>query len=157
MGSINLTVESFTAHDYNKYKHMFIYGGDILEKKERELICLDTHSDAERESRILSKVPTDDEAIDASELFSQLSCPTRIRLLSILALDQICVCELAGMLGISQPAVSHHLRMLRQSGFVRYKKLGKQVQYSIADSPGGRLLRTIIQDIMDRREEDAKQ
>ncbi len=128
-----------------------------MEKNERELICLDTHTDAEREGRILSKVPTEDEAIDASELFSQLSCPTRIRLLSILALDQICVCELAGMLGISQPAVSHHLRMLRQSGFVRYKKQGKQVQYSISDSPGGRLLRTIIQDIMDRRDEDEKQ
>ena len=59
--------------------------------------------------------------------FDCLASPARIRLLCILAIEEMCVCELADMLMMSQPAISHHLRLLRQSGVVKYKKSGKRV------------------------------
>ncbi len=113
-----------------------------------ELICRSMHLDPEREAEILRGIPDEDAALDASELFTQLSSPTRIRLLCVLAIEPVCVCELADMLSMSQPAISHHLRLLRQSGVVKYKKDGKRVIYFISDSESGKLARFIIEDIM---------
>ncbi len=121
-------------------------------KKDKLLVCDATHLNKEHEAWILRTIPGEDDAIDAAELFSQLSSSTRIRLLSMLALEDLCVCELADALKISQPAVSHHLRLLRQSGVVRYKKAGKQVIYFISDGRMGMLARHIINDIFTLRQ-----
>ena len=110
-----------------------------------EPICDASHINKEREAQIARMIPTEDEAIDASGIFSQLSSPTRIRLLSMLAVEKMCVCELADVLNLSQPAVSHHLRLLRQSGIVRYRKSGKRVVYYIADPHAEQFIKNIIQ------------
>jgi DNA-binding transcriptional ArsR family regulator len=124
--------------------------------KERLLVCDGRHLNKEHEAWLISTIPNEDDAIDAAQLFSQLSSSTRIRLLSMLALDDLCVCELADALKISQPAVSHHLRLLRQSGVVRYKKVGKQVIYYISEGRMGMLTRHIVNDIftLRRKEEE---
>jgi len=124
--------------------------------KEKLLICDGGHLNKEHEAWLISTIPNEDDAIDAAQLFSQLSSSTRIRLLSMLALDDLCVCELADALKISQPAVSHHLRLLRQSGVVRYKKVGKQVIYYISEGRMGMLTRHIVNDIftLRRKEEE---
>lgn len=121
-------------------------------KKEKLLVCDGSHLNKEHEAWILNTIPKEDDAIDAAELFSQLSSATRIRLLSMLALEDLCVCELADALKISQPAVSHHLRLLRQSGVVRFKKSGKQVIYHISEGRMGMLARHIINDIFTLRQ-----
>ncbi len=123
----------------------------------KELICLTRHADPAHEARILARIPDEEEALDASELFTQLSSPVRIRLLCMLAIEEMCVCELADMLGMSQPAASHHLRLLRQSGVVKYRKSGKRVIYYISDSPGGMLARSIIDDLMRSKEEQGNE
>ncbi len=125
-------------------------------KKERLLICDGGHLNKEHEAWLLHAIPSEDDAIDAAQLFSQLSSSTRIRLLSMLALDDLCVCELADALKISQPAVSHHLRLLRQSGVVRFKKVGKQVIYHISEGRMGMLTRHIINDIFTLRQKEEK-
>lgn len=119
-----------------------------MENDAKNLICTDEHIDPEHEAGILSLIPDEDQALDASELFTQLSSPIRLRLLCILAIEEMCVCELADMLGISQPAVSHHLRLLRQSGVVKYKKNGKQVIYFISSTHEGELARYIVNNLM---------
>ncbi len=125
-------------------------------KKNERLICDGGHFDKDHEAWLLDAIPCEDDAIDAAELFSQLSSSTRIRLLSMLALDDLCVCELADALKISQPAVSHHLRLLRQSGVVRFKRVGKQAIYYINEDRMGMLTRHIINDIftLRRKEEE---
>ena len=69
----------------------------------------------------------------------------------------MCVCELADMLMMSQPAISHHLRLLRQSGVVKYKKSGKRVIYYITETPAGVLARFIVKDLMKEESKDEQQ
>ncbi len=119
----------------------------------KELICLTEHADPAHEALILQRIPDEDAAIDASELFTQLASPIRIRLLGMLAIEEMCVSDLADTLKMSQPAISHHLRLLRQSGVVKYKKSGKLVIYYISDTQAGKLARFIIADLMKQTEE----
>jgi DNA-binding transcriptional ArsR family regulator len=68
-----------------------------------------------------------------AEFFGILSDPNRLRLLSLLANTELCVCDLAIALGMSESAVSHQLRTLRSGRMVRYEKRGRQVFYRLDD------------------------
>jgi DNA-binding transcriptional ArsR family regulator len=75
------------------------------------------------------------EAQQIAELFGTLADPNRLRLLSVLAgQDKLCVCDLVAVLKMSQSAVSHQLRVLRAARLVAYRKVGRNVYYSLADS-----------------------
>jgi ArsR family transcriptional regulator len=60
-----------------------------------------------------------------------LSDPTRLRILDYLALGDCCVCEIVQAIGIPQPLLSHHLRVLRDNGFVRDRRSGRWMYYSV--------------------------
>ncbi len=68
-----------------------------------------------------------------AKLFKVLGDRTRARILDALAVSELCVCDLTAVLGVSQSAVSHQLRLLRASRLVAYRKEGKNVFYSLAD------------------------
>jgi len=68
-----------------------------------------------------------------AELFKTFGDPTRIKILNILFVSELCVHDLVLLLEMQQPAVSHQLRILKQSGLVKYRKEGKHVYYSLAD------------------------
>ncbi len=68
-----------------------------------------------------------------SELFKVLSDETRTRILYLLSLQELCVCDIADVLDMSLPAVSHHLRLLKAHRLVKYRREGKQVYYSLDD------------------------
>jgi ArsR family transcriptional regulator, lead/cadmium/zinc/bismuth-responsive transcriptional repressor len=68
-----------------------------------------------------------------AEIFKSLSDPTRLRILLRLASDEACVHELCAVLGMSQPAVSHQLRLLRVARLVRPQRKGREIFYSIQD------------------------
>ncbi len=68
-----------------------------------------------------------------SELFRAMSDETRVGILYLLSRQELCVCDLAYLLGISLPAVSHHLRLLKVMRLVRSRRDGKQVFYSLDD------------------------
>jgi len=74
-----------------------------------------------------------DRAQQMAELFGTLADPTRLRLLSVLAAQELCVCDLATALKMSESAVSHQLRVLRSQRLVKYRKAGRNVHYSLAD------------------------
>lgn len=65
--------------------------------------------------------------------FGVLADPTRLRLISLLANDEYCVCDLAATLSMSESAISHQLRALRAGRLVRYRKEGRQVFYRLHD------------------------
>ena len=69
-----------------------------------------------------------------AEFFSVLADPNRLRLLSALASQELCVCDLAAGLKMGESAVSHQLRILRTMRLVSYRKEGRNVYYSLADS-----------------------
>jgi ArsR family transcriptional regulator len=66
-----------------------------------------------------------------AELFKSLADETRLTILTLLLDGEMCVCEIMGALPISQPAVSHHLKILRQAGLVIDKRRGKWIYYRI--------------------------
>ena len=68
-----------------------------------------------------------------AETFKALSDPTRVRIISALSHTELCVCDLAATLGMSQSATSHQLRTLRQLRLVKNRKEGRQVYYSLDD------------------------
>ncbi|MEO7647121.1 MAG: metalloregulator ArsR/SmtB family transcription factor [Gemmatimonadaceae bacterium] len=69
-----------------------------------------------------------------SETFRVLGDPTRLRIVYALAREELCVCDLANVLGASQSVVSHSLRALRQMRLVRYRKDGKIAYYTLDDT-----------------------
>jgi DNA-binding transcriptional ArsR family regulator len=75
-----------------------------------------------------------DDARAIARFFQVLADPTRVRMVKALADNQWCVSELTEALGMDQPAVSHQLRYLRELGLVKWKKNGRHVYYSLADS-----------------------
>ncbi|MEO8633130.1 MAG: metalloregulator ArsR/SmtB family transcription factor [Chloroflexota bacterium] len=83
---------------------------------------------------LLGKVVAGDEAEDLAEIFELLADPTRARLLHALSLSkELCVCDLALLLGRSESALSHQLRLLRDRRVVSRRKAGRIVYYRLAD------------------------
>ncbi|MBQ6842930.1 MAG: helix-turn-helix transcriptional regulator, partial [Firmicutes bacterium] len=86
------------------------------------------------------RLPDDETLIDLAELFKMFGDSTRIKILYVLSEAELCVQDIAQLVGMNQSAISHQLRILKQSRLVRSRREGKQVYYSIADSH----VRTII-------------
>ncbi|MDY7016571.1 MAG: metalloregulator ArsR/SmtB family transcription factor [Cyanobacteriota bacterium] len=78
-------------------------------------------------------LPSPEKAQRMAEFFSFLGDPNRLRILSALALQEFCVCDLAAVLEMSESAVSHQLRVLRTMRLVGYQKRGRKVFYRLLD------------------------
>ena len=77
---------------------------------------------------------TDEETLyRLAELFKIFGDPTRIRILSTLAKNELCVQDIADELSMTQSAISHQLRVLKQSALVKFRREGKTIFYSLAD------------------------
>ena len=103
-------------------------------------ICDTFEPHTDRIKKVQEKMPEADELNDLSELFKVFGDTTRIRILFALFEDDICVCDLAETLNMTQSAISHQLKILKQSKLVKSRRAGKQVFYYLADDH----VRTII-------------
>ena len=83
--------------------------------------------------KVKSKMPSDDNLLKLSDLYKALGDLTRIRIISALVQSEMCVCDLAALLEMTQSAISHQLRVLRQAHLVNFRKEGKVVYYSLDD------------------------
>lgn len=79
------------------------------------------------------QVVDDQTAAGLAETFQALADPSRVRIISALMGDELCVLELAEMVGMSQSAVSHQLRILRSLGLVKFRREGRMIHYSLDD------------------------
>ena len=86
------------------------------------------------------ELPTDELLCDLSDLFRLFGDTTRVKILFSLFESEMCVCAIAELLGMTQSAISHQLRILKQSKLVKSRREGKSVFYSLADGH----VRTII-------------
>jgi len=78
-------------------------------------------------------IPQTDELGHISALFAALSDPTRLRIISALNASELCVCDIAAVLGLTESAVSHQLRQLKRLGLVRSRRDGRMSIYSLDD------------------------
>lgn len=77
---------------------------------------------------------TDEEVTYVADLFQILASPTRLRMVEALAGRELCVCDLSAVVGVSESAVSHHLRQMRQMRIVAYRKDGRMAYYRLDDA-----------------------
>ncbi len=99
-----------------------------------KLECCDehvVHMDAVNLAR--SAMPGDEITSAASDFFKAFSDKTRLRILTALVTEELCVCDIAAILGMSQSAISHQLRFLKQARLVKSRKSGKTVYYALCD------------------------
>ena len=83
--------------------------------------------------KVQSRLPDEDALYDLAELCKVFGDSTRIRILFALFDQELCVCDLAAALNMTQSAISHQLRLLKQNKLVRSRRDGKQVFYALAD------------------------
>lgn len=83
---------------------------------------------------IVQKMPQEEQLFDMADLYKMFADSTRVRILSALAVSELCVLDLAALLGISQSALSHQLRILKQAKLVKCEREGKVIHYSLADA-----------------------
>lgn len=96
------------------------------------------------------KLPEETELYDLAELFKVFGDSTRIRILYVLFEAEVCVCDLAQALHMTQSAISHQLKILKQSKLIKSRREGKSIFYSLADDH----VRTIIDQGREHIEED---
>ena len=78
-------------------------------------------------------MPQEETLFDLAELFKVFGDSTRIKILYVLFEAEMCVCDIAQLLGMTQSAISHQLQVLKKSKLVKYRRDGKTVFYSLAD------------------------
>lgn len=96
--------------------------------------CEYMHAHPETIEKIKAIMPDDDALIDLAELFKVFGDSTRIKILSALSGGELCVCDISTAVGMTSSAVSHQLKILKNAELVRFRREGKTVFYSLADS-----------------------
>ncbi len=101
-----------------------------------EYLC--AHEDTVK--KVKEEMPEDEFLYDLAELFKVFGDSTRIKILYVLFESELCVYDIAQLLGLTQTAVSHQLRVLKNNKLVRFRKEGKIVFYSLADDHVTRII-----------------
>ena len=100
--------------------------------------------------RVSKEMPREEELYDLAELFKVFGDSTRIKILFVLFESEMCVCDIAEALSMTQSAVSHQLKVLKQAKLIKNRREGKSIFYSLADEH----VRTIIAMGIEHIEED---
>ena len=105
------------------------------------------HDHGQEIEKILDKLPTQEECAQVAEIFKQSSDGTRLRILWLLCHCEECVSNIAAAMEMSDPAVSHHLKLLRGSGLIVSRREGKEVYYKLADTAQAQLLHHVCEEM----------
>ena len=106
------------------------------------------HNHDENAHILLSSMPQAEDFATLASLFHQLGDSSRLRLFWLLCHCEECVINISAMVKMSSPAVSHHLRLLKASGFIQSRRAGKEVYYTAAKTPVAQLLHDMIKQLM---------
>lgn len=87
----------------------------------------------EKVEKALSEMLAEEELLDIADFFKVLADSTRVKIVSMLDNNKLCVCDISAGLGMSKSAISHQLKNLREMNLVKAEKVGKEVWYSLAD------------------------
>ena len=105
---------------------------DNLENKNDDMCeVFNSHEDAV--ARVKERMPSEEEYSDLSEFFKIFGNPTRLKIISLLCVEDLCVCDICEALDLNQTTVSNQLRILRANNIVKYQKEGKMARYSLTN------------------------
>lgn len=107
------------------------------------------HGESQKTAQIQEQLGHVEHFQIVAEVFKQLGDTTRIRVFWLLCHCEECVVNISAMLEMSSPAVSHHLRPLRNSGLIVCRREGKEVYYRASDTPQSQLLHQMIEQVME--------
>lgn len=105
------------------------------------------HDHGQNITAILERMPDADCFLQASELFKQLSDGSRLRILWLLCHSEECGVNIAAAVGMSNAAVSHHLKLLKLHGLIFSRRAGKEVYYTLADTDTALLIHRMVDDL----------
>jgi ArsR family transcriptional regulator, lead/cadmium/zinc/bismuth-responsive transcriptional repressor len=116
-----------------------------LEEKTKLIPCTPHNIESELIETFKAQILSNDKAQRMAEFFSLLGDSNRLRILSVLAQQELCVCDLAATLDMSESAVSHQLRTLKVMRLVAYQKRGRKVFYRLLDHHVLELYRSVAE------------
>ena len=119
----------YEFENMEKFQRVQPVEGDLYNVERCDSIC--PHEDII--ARVRAELPDEDTLYDLTELFRIFGDSTRVRILYLLFASEMCVCDMAALLGLTQSAVSHQLRALKNVRLVKARREGKTVFYSLAD------------------------
>ena len=117
--------------------------------QDRALCCEETEVHEGAVEQVRSQLPQDEVLYDLAELFKIFGDSTRVKILYALLESELCVCDIAKLMDVSQSAVSHQLRVLKGSKLVKFRREGKTLYYSLADEHVFRILSQGIEHILE--------
>ena len=107
------------------------------------IIAIDKH----KVNRVEKNLPGDKRVEEMAGFFNAFSDPTRLKIILALGIEELCVCDITAVVGVSVSAVSHQLRYLRNLNVVKKRKQGKMVYYSLKDEHIREVIRTVFEHI----------
>ncbi|MCZ6821234.1 MAG: metalloregulator ArsR/SmtB family transcription factor [Calditrichaeota bacterium] len=107
---------------------------------EDSTICDVFYVDETKVKAVSERLAQNGDLYDLSETFKVLGDPTRLKIILALKEEELCVCDLATLLGVTRSAVSHQLRLLKNLRLVRFRRAGKIVYYALDDTHIGELI-----------------
>lgn len=107
------------------------------------------HNHSTNLESLIKDIPTYEDAVKITDILQILSDPTRLRILWLLCHTTECVLDIGLAIGMSSPAVSHHLKQLKKANIIQSKKVGKEMQYTLADNSYAKLIHSLIEDMLE--------
>ncbi len=114
--------------------------------------CLEPHFDTEAVQAAKQGMPNEDLLFETGEFFKAFADSSRLTILASLLHQELCVCDISAVVGMSQSAVSHQLRVLRNARIVKYRKEGKQVFYSVDDGHIEKIIQLTMDHLTEQEE-----
>lgn len=96
---------------------------------------------------VVEHMPTIDDCAEVADIFKQISDATRLRILLLLCHCEECVSNIAAAVEMSDPAVSHHLKVLKKAGLIVNRRDGKEIYYKLAQTPQAQLLHHVCEEM----------
>lgn len=119
----------------------------------KELVCDCNIIHQESVLKALKTRPLSDDLLRLTELFKILGDETRVKIMWTLDNNEMCVCDIANVLNMTKSAISHQLALLRENGIVKYRKVGKEVYYTLDDDHINKLYEIGLEHINHKRSE----
>lgn len=119
------------------------------DKKTEQEVCEDACVHCDAVGLVKRQMPPESLTADMAEFFKAFSDPTRIRILTALSKNELCVCDISDLLEMTQSAISHQLRFLKRARLVKNRKEGKTVYYSLCDGHIERILAQGIEHVQE--------
>lgn len=105
------------------------------------------HDHGQNIDAILVNMPPMDDCVQVAEVFKQISDGSRLRILWLLCHCEECVSNIAAAMDMSDPAVSHHLKLLRKSGLIVSRRDGREVYYKLADTQQAQIVHRVCEEM----------